>query len=109
MSAQPRPEMTPREGLFFTVILVVVGAGWGMTQPLSKIAVSTGHGHFGLIFWQLAIGAAILAGVSLVRGKGLPMRRDALFVCAIIALIGTVIPNSTSYQAIRHLPSGVMS
>ena len=105
----PRPEMTPREGLFFTAILIVVGAGWGMTQPLSKIAVSTGHGQFGLIFWQLAIGAAILAVVSLVRGKGLPMRRDALVLCAIIALIGTVIPNSTSYQAIRHLPSGVMS
>lgn len=43
--------MTGRESAGLTAILLLLGAGWGLTQPLAKIAVSTGHGHFGLIFW----------------------------------------------------------
>lgn len=34
--------------------LILMGAGWGATQPLSKIAVSEGYRHFGIIVWQLA-------------------------------------------------------
>ena len=42
--------MSRRELVFFTGVLLIMGAGWGLTQPLSKIAVSTGYRHFGLIF-----------------------------------------------------------
>ena len=101
--------MTRAELFLFTGVLLVLGAGWGSTQPLSKIAVSTGHGFFGLIFWQLVIGAGLMGGVILGRGTGLPINRASLKVFAIIAVVGTVIPNSTSYSAIAHLPSGVMS
>lgn len=90
-------------------LLAVMGAGWGLTQPLSKIAVSTGHGHFGLIFWQLVIGVIVMAGLALRRGGGLPLHPGALRTYLIIALIGTVIPNSASFQAIAHIPSGVAS
>ncbi len=80
-----------------------------MTQPLSKIAVSEGYRHFGLIFWQLAIGAIALGLVQALRG--VRFRRDpaALKVYVIIALVGTIIPNSAGYEAIRHLPSGLIS
>ena len=101
--------MTRAELFLFTGVLLVLGAGWGSTQPLSKIAVSTGHGFFGLIFWQLVIGAGLMGVVILGRGTGLPINRASLKVFAIIAVVGTVIPNSTSYSAIAHLPSGVIS
>ena len=101
--------MTRSQIIGYSVILIVAGAGWGVTQPLSKIAVSNGHGHFGLVFWQLAIGAAALAILTLIQRKRLPFTRTTLRVYAMIALIGTVIPNSASYQAIAHLPSGVIS
>jgi drug/metabolite transporter (DMT)-like permease len=100
----PRAEVLALFGL-----LVLLGAGWGLTQPLTKIAVSTGHGHFGLIFWQLVIGAALMALIAALTGRRLPLGRDALRVYAVIALIGTVLPNSASYQAAVHLPSGVLS
>lgn len=94
---------------FLFVVLIVMGAGWGITQPLSKIAVSEGYRHFGLVFWQMAIGAFALGMVQAWRKK--PLRRDraALRVYLFIALVGTVIPNSASYEAIRHLPSGLVS
>lgn len=91
-------------------ILVVLGAGWGITQPLAKIAVSEGYRSFGLIFWQSAIGAALMALVLLAQG-----RRRIVFsprqvgFCALIALIGTVLPNGAGYQAAVHLPAGILS
>jgi len=97
-----------RRALFLGVLLAL-GIGWGSTQSLGKIAVSTGHGHFGLIFWQLVIGAVVLgAGVAL-RGRPLPLTQNSLRFALVIALIGTIIPNSTFYAAVAHLPAGIMS
>lgn len=98
-----------RARLFLSGVLLVIGAGWGLTQPLTKIAVSTGHGQFGLIFWQLVIGVICLGAITAVRGKWMPLARRYWSRYLIIALGGTVIPNSTSYVAAFHLPSGVMS
>jgi drug/metabolite transporter (DMT)-like permease len=86
-----------------------LGAGWGITQPLTKIAVSTGHGHFGLIFWQLVIGSVLMAALSLIRGKSLPISRSGVRVFAVVALLGTLIPNTASYQAAVHVPAGILS
>jgi len=101
--------MTRNDIFFFTAILVVLGAGWGITQPLAKIAVSTGYQPFGLIFWQFSIGTLALGVVCAFRRKGLPITAGTLRVYAMIALIGTLLPNSASYMAVVHLQSGLMS
>ena len=101
--------MTGRAALGYTVVLIVLGAGWGMTMPLTKIAVSTGYQHFGLLFWQMAIGAVVMTVLAAIRGVRLPRERAHLRVYVVIALIGSVLPNSASYQAAVHLPSGIMS
>lgn len=101
--------MTRGERTILLSFLVFLGAGWGITQPLSKIAVSTGHGHFGLIFWQLVIGALLMGIVMICRQDRLPRSAATFRVFVIIALIGTIIPNSASYKAVAHIPSGVMS
>lgn len=101
--------MTTRERIILLSFLVLLGAGWGITQPLSKIAVSTGHGHFGLIFWQLVIGALLMGIVLILRRERLPRSAATLRVFVIIALVGTIIPNSASYKAVAHIPAGVMS
>lgn len=91
------------------LILVVMGAGWGLTQPLTKIAVSEGYRHFGLIFWQFAIGIGVLAPLNFLRGKTLPLGMRQIRVYLIIALIGTIFPNAAGYEAARHLPAGILS
>ncbi|MEQ6247313.1 DMT family transporter [Sulfitobacter sp. HNIBRBA3233] len=101
--------MTRADVLFFSAILVLMGAGWGLSQPLTKIAVSTGYGHFGLIFWQLVLGAVLMGAACLLRRRPLPRGRDALRAYIAIALIGTVFPNTISYQSAVYLPSGIMS
>ena len=101
--------LTRREVLLFSLFLIAMGAGWGATQPLAKIAVSTGYGHFGLVFWQQVLGAALMMAVCSLRRTRLPYHRGALVAYLAIALIGTVLPNTISYQAAVHLPAGIMS
>ena len=95
--------------LLFLGVLFACGLSWGSTQVLGKIAVSTGHQHFGLIFWQMAIGAVFLGAITLIQRKRVPLTRATLGFSAVIAVIGTIIPNSAFYYAVAHLPAGIMS
>lgn len=93
----------------YIAILVAMGLGWGSTQPLGKIAVSTGHKQFGLIFWQLVIGVVLLGAILIVQGKRIPLTKPTLGFALLIVLIGTIIPNSAFYYSVARLPSGIMS
>jgi drug/metabolite transporter (DMT)-like permease len=90
-------------------LLIAMGIGWGLTQPLGKIAVSSGYKQFGLTFWQLVIGAILMGAVLLARRQTVPINRRTVTFALVLALIGTVIPNSTFYYSVARLPSGIMS
>jgi drug/metabolite transporter (DMT)-like permease len=90
-------------------LLAGIGAAWGITQPFAKIAVSEGYRHFGIIFWQFVLSGVLLWAVNRARGRGLPFLRRHVSLYVIIALIGTLLPNSASYTAAIHLPSGILS
>jgi drug/metabolite transporter (DMT)-like permease len=95
--------------LIYVVVLVALGTGWGSTQALGKIAASTGHGPFGMIFWQGVIGVAVLGALMLVRGRRLVLTRAGLRFAVVIAMVGTVLPTYTFYTSVVHLPAGIMS
>lgn len=97
------------ERLRLTVLLVALGAGWGLTQPLTKISVSGHYQPLGLVFWQLTIGVVVLGAVLWRRLGRIPVTRHTLIVWIFIAVIGTVLPNSASFRAAVDLPSGIMS
>ncbi|SFR43377.1 DMT family transporter [Litoreibacter janthinus] len=99
--------MNSRTGLFGA--LIIMGAGWGLTQPLGKLAVDGGYRQFGLVFWQVTISGVILGIICLLRGKPLPLRAPQFLACLVIALIGTVLPGAASYSALVYLPSGLVS
>lgn len=90
-------------------MLVVLGLGWGSTQPLGKMATMTGHGPFGLIFWQLVVCVVVLGGLTALRGKGLVLNRQTLRFYLVVAVMGTLVPNATFYISAARLPSGIMS
>jgi drug/metabolite transporter (DMT)-like permease len=89
--------------------LVVLGVGWGSTQPLGKIAASSGHPPFALILWQLVICVLVLGALTLARGKGLLLTRRALVFYVVVAVLGTLVPNATFYISVHRLPAGIMS
>lgn len=101
--------MTLRERVALGLILALIGVGWGSTQPLGKIAASSGHQPFGLIFWQLVVCVLVLGAITLARGKRLPLTRRALEFYVVVAFLGTLVPNYTFYVSVARLPSGIMS
>ena len=101
--------MTLRERVALGLILALIGVGWGSTQPLGKIAASTGHPPFGLIFWQLVVCVLVLGAITLARGKRLPLTRRTLEFYVVVAFLGTLVPNYTFYVSVARLPSGIMS
>lgn len=90
-------------------LLLILGVGWGATQPLGKLATSTGHPVFGLLFWQLVICTVVLGGLSLARGRGLVFTRASLQFYVVVAILGTLVPNTTFYISVTKLPAGIMS
>lgn len=93
----------------YVAMLVTLGLGWGMTQPLGKMATMTGHKPFGLIFWQLVVCVLVLGTLSAVRGKGLVFTRATMKFYVIVAVMGTLVPNATFYLSAARLPAGIMS
>ena len=100
--------MTDRR-LIYVLVLIACGLAWGSTQTLGKLAVSTGHRHFGLLFWQFVIGALLLGTLLTLRRSWPALTRARLGFGLVIALIGTIIPGTTFFLAVVHLPAGIMS
>uniref|UniRef100_UPI00268EAA74 DMT family transporter n=1 Tax=Roseovarius carneus TaxID=2853164 RepID=UPI00268EAA74 len=90
-------------------ILLLMGAGWGLSVPLSKIAVSTGHQPFGLIFWQLVVMVLFLGVICALRGKRLELGRQYWRLYIAVALCGAVLPDIFFYMAAAKLPGGIMA
>jgi drug/metabolite transporter (DMT)-like permease len=99
--------MTGRLGL--TLLLVLMGASWGLTQPLSKIAVSTGYRHFGLIFWTEVISVVVVGAILVALRRPLPLGRRQLGFYLAIAMLGMILPGLSFYEAARHVPAGVLA
>jgi drug/metabolite transporter (DMT)-like permease len=95
--------------LFSLTCLLLLGSVWGSTIVIMKHVVSTGHQPFGLIFWQLALGAVLLSVIARWRGIPLPMGWVHIRFYAIVALTGTIIPNTFSYIGAAHLPAGLLA
>lgn len=82
---------------------------WGASIPLTKLAVSSGHSPFGLIFWQLSFSVVFLGGSIAIRKLPIRFTSQHLRYYIVIGLIGTLIPNSFSLLAASQLPAGIMA
>ncbi len=90
-------------------VLLVMGMGWGLSVPLSKIAVSTGHQPLGLIFWQEVVIVALLGTICAVRRRRLELGMQYWRLYAVIALCGAVLPDIFFYLAAARLPAGILA
>lgn len=99
--------MSSRISLY--ALLCLLGAGWGLTIPMAKIAVSTGHQPMGLIFWQLFVMVIFLGAIILAMGKRLVITPQYLKLFAMVSLFGAVLPDIFYYLSAIHLSGGVMS
>ncbi len=92
-----------------TLVLTALGCAWGLSMPLTRIAVSTGHPPLGLLVWSQAFMVAILAPLMLATGRRLPSLRRFGGVFVTVALLGSVLPGYFTYLTAVDLPAGVRS
>ena len=110
MSALPEPLDAPHAaGLGPPAGLALFGACWGLTLPLTKFATSTGHHPFGMLTWQLGVGAALLGALCAYRRIRVPLDARHLRWYALVAALGTLVPNTFSLMTYPHLPAGIMA
>ena len=91
------------------MVLILLGCGWGLTIPLTVIAVKTGLGHLGIIFWQFFIVMVLFGLRQIFTKKKLSIAKSSMQVFCVIAFIGTIFPNSATLIAASYLPGGVLS
>ncbi|MCA8868369.1 MAG: DMT family transporter [Rhodobacteraceae bacterium] len=94
---------------FLFAALLLIGAIWGLTVPLTKLAVSTGHGAFGLVVWEMFFGVLVLAFLVRIRGRFPRIRSENLGLILFISIFGTLIPTSLWFLTARYLPAGIMA
>ncbi len=104
-AAAPRPPGR----LAAAAALVAIGAAWGLTLPLIRIGVSTGHQPLGIVLWQKLIMAALLGALVLAMGKGLPLGRRRVELFLAVAVFGAILPGYFTYLTAADLPAGVRS
>ena len=95
--------------LHLYLVLLVMGATWGVTPVLMKTIVSTGYKPFGIVLWSTVISAVLSGLATYGRGRGLRISRRHFGLYLGISLIGAIVPNYFSYTGIAHLPAGIMA
>ncbi|MCC6007015.1 MAG: DMT family transporter [Rhodobacteraceae bacterium] len=95
--------------LVSVLALLAIGLAWGLTTPLAKIAVSTGHGPFGLLLWVAAIDTFLLWAFCAATGRRPGYSGAHLRLYAVVGLCGMVMPQVATYVAAPHLPGGVLA
>lgn len=88
---------------------MILGAGWGLTQPLIKIAVTGGYEPLSIIFFQFFVGTVALGTYLRVVGKPFPLSRRALLTSIMISFVGTLMPNYAGFESLKTLPAGIYS
>lgn len=88
-------------------LLLLCGALWGITFPLSKIGIEGGIPPFAYGVWVSGLSAALLFAVCALRGERLPLRRPHLRIYAITGVFGIALPNVAYYFYIPHMPAGL--
>ncbi|MEL7273372.1 MAG: DMT family transporter [Pseudomonadota bacterium] len=91
------------------VILIALGVLWGLSIPLTKLAVSTGHHALGMLWWQFAVSFVCLLPLVIVRRSNVVVDGPHLVFFMVVAAIGTLVPNFLSFVTYAQLPGSIMA
>ena len=87
-------------------ILFLLGALWGGSFTLSKIATQAGVPPLGYAFWQVGGAAAVILVIVFARKLRLVWRGHFRFYL-VTGICGVAAPLSALYLAIEHIPAGL--
>ena len=89
--------------------LLFMGATWGLSFSLGKIAVEEGIGAFGVSTVQSLLSGLILLAITLIRGKKLKELVPYWRFILLIALLGAAVPSVIFYTAAPYVQAGILA
>ena len=89
--------------------LLFMGATWGLSFSLGKIAVEEGIGAFGVSTVQSLLSGLILLAITLIRGKKLKELWHYWRFILLIALLGAAVPSVIFYTAAPYVQAGILA
>jgi drug/metabolite transporter (DMT)-like permease len=104
--ADPLPPA--RTGLAL-VLLLVLGANWGLAFSLAKLGQIGGIPPLGYAIWQSGGAGLVLLVIGRVRGVRLPLSGRHIRYYLIAALTGQAIPIVNMLVVVKQIPVGVIA
>lgn len=91
------------------LLLLLMGAAWGLAISFSKLASTAGGHPVGLALWQVCVSGSMLFVVSCLTYGPPPLRRDVIRFGLICGAAGVSFPAVALFWSARYLPAGVVA
>ena len=95
--------------VYFLLILIFIGIGWGLSFSISKIAVSMGDNPISILFYQNIVSFIVLLFISLFKFKKFKININIINFFLLISFSGVVIPGTLFFIAASKVPAGILS
>lgn len=92
-----------------TVLLLFLGANWGLSFSLAKFGQISGIPALGYAIWQSGGAGLVLLAICVFRGTLPPMSRTHVRYYLIAALTGQAIPIVNMLVVLKNVPVGVFA
>ncbi len=91
------------------VTLVAVGAIWGMTPSLAKLAMEQGMRPLGVASWAAGISGAMLLGVAMARGEQPHWTARHVLHYATGGIVGMSLAHLFAFTGLQRAPVGLLA
>lgn len=91
------------------LVLIVMGASWGLSFSFARIAATRGLHPLGIAFWESWIAGLLLLCLMVSRRVSMPITFSFVRFYLITGLVGLVVPGAAFFYAAAHVPAGVLS
>ena len=91
------------------VLLVIMGAVWGLQFAMLKMAALGGYSEINILMLTLILLSIVFCGLQMVWRLSFKMNRERLVFLLITAILGYVVPLLTILYAAPHLPAGILT
>ena len=91
------------------IILIFLGATWGLSFSVMKIAVENGGQPFGIAFWHALISAVLLYIYITFKHGTLGLKKNHLKLIILLGIFGSALPNVLFYWSAQKLSAGILS
>lgn len=91
------------------LLLLALGALWGLTPAIGKAAFQAGATPLAYVFRSALVAAVVLFSASLARRRVMPLDAQGLRFHLGSGLVGFAAPNLVGFLALRHVPAGLFA